>query len=42
VGLRRRYPADREHLRRYAELARSDAGFARYLHEFVFERTAAE
>jgi glutaconate CoA-transferase, subunit A len=41
VGLRRSYPADREHLRRYAELARSDAGFARYLGEFVLDRAAA-
>ena len=32
------YPADLEHLRQYAELARDDAGFARYLDEFVFER----
>jgi glutaconate CoA-transferase, subunit A len=42
VGLRQRYPADREHLRRYAELARSEAGFARYLDEFVRARIAAE
>jgi glutaconate CoA-transferase subunit A len=42
VGLRRSYPPDREHLRRYAELARSDAGFARYLDEFVLERAAAK
>jgi glutaconate CoA-transferase, subunit A len=39
VGLRGVYPADLEHLRRYAELARDEAGFARYLDEFVFERT---
>jgi glutaconate CoA-transferase subunit A len=39
VGLRGAYPADLEHLRRYAELARDEAGFARYLNEFVFERT---
>ena len=38
VGLRHAYPADVEHLRRYAELARDEAGFARYLDEFVFER----
>ena len=31
-------PADLEHLRRYAELARNEAGFARYLDEFVLER----
>jgi glutaconate CoA-transferase subunit A len=42
VGLRHRYPADREHLRRYAELAGSEAGFARYLDEFVLDRVAAE
>jgi glutaconate CoA-transferase subunit A len=41
VGLRHCYPADLEHLRRYAELARDEAGFARYLDEFVFERVAA-
>ena len=40
VGLRQRYPADLEHLRRYAELARDEAGFARYLDEFVLERVA--
>jgi glutaconate CoA-transferase, subunit A len=38
VGLRHAYPADLEHLQRYAELAREEAGFARYLEEFVFER----
>jgi glutaconate CoA-transferase, subunit A len=42
VGLRHRYPADLAHLRRYAELARDAAGFARYLDEFVLERVAAE
>jgi glutaconate CoA-transferase subunit A len=42
VGLRHRYAADREHLRRYAELARSEAGFARYLDEFVLKSVAAE
>jgi glutaconate CoA-transferase subunit A len=42
VGLRRCYPADLEHLRRYAELARDAAGFARYLDQFVLERVAAE
>jgi glutaconate CoA-transferase, subunit A len=42
VGMRHRYPADLEHLRYYAELARDDAGFARYLHEFVLESVAAE
>ena len=38
VGPAPRYPADVEHLRRYAELARDAAGFARYLDEFVFEQ----
>jgi glutaconate CoA-transferase subunit A len=42
VGLRRAYPPDRDHLRLYAERARTDDGFARYLHEFVLERAAAE
>jgi glutaconate CoA-transferase, subunit A len=42
VGLRQRYPADREHLRLYAELAASEAGFARYQGEFVLDRVAAE
>jgi len=42
VGLRHSYAADREHLRRYAELARSETGFARYLDEFVLEAVAAE
>jgi glutaconate CoA-transferase subunit A len=42
VGLRHAYPADIEHLRRYAELAREEAGFARYLDELVFERVVAE
>ena len=35
VGLRRTYPADTDHLRRYVELAASEAGFARYLDEHV-------
>jgi glutaconate CoA-transferase subunit A len=42
VGLRRAYPADLAHLRMYAEMARSEEGFARYLDEFVFQRVAAE
>jgi glutaconate CoA-transferase subunit A len=42
IGLRHCYPADLEHLRRYAELAGDAAGFARYLDEFVHERVAAE
>ena len=35
VGLRGCYPADGEHLRLYAELARTEEGFARYLDEYV-------
>jgi glutaconate CoA-transferase subunit A len=42
VGLRRIYPPDLAHLRTYAEMARSEEGFARYLDEFVFQRAAAE
>ena len=42
VGLRHCYPADREHLRRYAGLARSNTGFARYLDELMLESVAAE
>jgi glutaconate CoA-transferase subunit A len=42
VGLRHSYPPDLQHLRRYAELARDDAGFARYLDEFVRESVAAQ
>jgi glutaconate CoA-transferase subunit A len=42
IGLRRTYPPDPAHLARYAELARTDAGFERYLEEFVLERAAAE
>jgi glutaconate CoA-transferase subunit A len=42
IGLRHSYPADLEHLRRYAELARDEAGFGRYLNEFVLENVAAE
>jgi glutaconate CoA-transferase subunit A len=42
VGRRGRYPPDLEHLHRYVELARSEAGFARYLDEFVLDRVAAE
>lgn len=33
--------ADADHLRRYAEMARSDEGFARYLDEFVLCRRVA-
>lgn len=42
VGLRRSYPPDHDHLRRYAELAASADGFARYLEGFVLERVPAE
>jgi glutaconate CoA-transferase subunit A len=35
IGLRGRYPADRDHLRRYAELAATPEGFERYLEEHV-------
>jgi glutaconate CoA-transferase, subunit A len=42
VGLRHQYPADLGHLRRYAELARTEAGFVRYLDEFVLESVAAQ
>ena len=42
IGLRHHYGADLEHLRRYAELAGSGVGFARYLEEFVLEQVAAE
>jgi glutaconate CoA-transferase subunit A len=42
VGLRHSYPADHEHLHRYADLARSEAGFTRYLEEFVLDPIAAE
>ena len=37
VGLRGHYPPDSDHLRRYAELAKTDGGFQRYLDEFVLE-----
>ncbi len=41
VGLRRTYPPDHEHLRRYAELAASAEGFARYLDQHVLSDLAA-
>lgn len=41
LGLTDRYPADAEHLRLYAGLAASEAGFARYLEEHVFGRREA-
>jgi glutaconate CoA-transferase subunit A len=42
VGLRGIYPADNQHLRRYAELARDEAGFVRYLEEFVCDRAVVD
>ncbi len=42
VGLRGAYPPDLEHLRLYAELAASEAGFERYLERFVCQAAAAE
>lgn len=42
LALRGRYPADREHLARYAALAATEDGFARYLDEHVHTRVAAE
>lgn len=42
VGLWGVYPADLAHLGQYAELAASEAGFARYLEEFVLRPAAAE
>ncbi len=41
VGLRGCYEADADHLRLYAESARSEAGFAKYLTDFVTTRQAA-
>lgn len=42
LGLAGRYPPDRAHLARYAELAKSEAGFARYLAEHADAAQAAE
>lgn len=42
LGVPHRYAPDREHLALYAELARTEAGFAAYLDRFVLRRTAAE
>ena len=42
LGLRGCYPADADELRRYAEAARSEAGFARYLAQSAGPRAAAE
>lgn len=41
AGLWNIYPTDEAHYRRYAELARTDDGFARYLDEFVHHRRHA-
>ena len=42
IGLRGVYPADLAHLRRYAELAASSAGFARYVEQEIRELEPAE
>jgi glutaconate CoA-transferase subunit A len=42
IGLRRTYPRDDEHLARYAELAATADGFARYLDRYVLEEALAE
>jgi glutaconate CoA-transferase subunit A len=42
VGLRGAYPPDGAHLKLYAELAASTAGFERYLERFVLQPAAAE
>lgn len=41
VGLAGRYPADAAHLAEYARLAKTDAGFQRYLDEHVRARASA-
>ena len=41
VGLGDHYEIDEAHFRRYAELARTSDGFARYLDEFVHRRRQA-
>ena len=41
VGLGEHYETDETHFRRYAELARTSDGFARYLDEFVHRRRQA-
>lgn len=41
VGLAGRYPADRAHLAEYARLAKTAAGFQRYLDEHVRNRASA-
>ena len=40
-GLWDLYPPDEAHYRRYAEFARTEDGFARYLDEFVYRRVKA-
>jgi glutaconate CoA-transferase subunit A len=42
IGLRGVYPADLDHLRRYAEEAMTEQGFEHYLDAFVLERVPAE
>lgn len=41
IGIGRHRPADLAHLRHYTELARTEAGFARYLEAFVLRPEAA-
>jgi glutaconate CoA-transferase subunit A len=41
VGLAGRYPADTAHLAEYARLAKTEAGFQRYLDEYVRPRASA-
>lgn len=42
LSLQRRYPEDFEHIKTYAELARTDDGFADYMHKYVLnERIGA-
>jgi glutaconate CoA-transferase subunit A len=41
LGLADHYPLDAAHLAQYAEMARTEAGFALYLDRFVYERRAA-
>jgi len=42
VGLRGAYPPDLRHLRLYAEMAASEAGFERYLEQFVLQPAAGK
>jgi glutaconate CoA-transferase subunit A len=41
VGLAGRYPPDREHLAEYARLAKTEAGFQRYLDDHVRDQASA-